>query len=171
MSLRRTIATVVLLCVVAALCIYAYAYHTHHVGVSAPIPSSHKIAPATIEDGSYVVRVHSIITTGEDTSITFAHVTYFNGTEASSSAMKEVDCPDDRPIEACVPTLTKGYYVRESGAPTFTAPLTLGTRISLRDDSEATVDDLRSLDRQFEPVFDVSIKDGNIYSLAEKSPL
>lgn len=171
MSLRRTIVAIVLVCVVAAAGIYAYAYRTHHKGAPHPLPVSHKVAPATIEDGSYVVRVHSIMTAGEDTSITFAHVTYFDGTEASSSAMKEVDCPDDRPIEACVPTLTKGYYVRESGAPTFTAPLTLDTRISLRDDPTASIDNLRTLDRQFEPVFDVEIKDGNVDSLSEKSPL
>jgi hypothetical protein len=135
-----------------------------------PGTSLSKLPAADVEDGTYTVQIHSITTRGENTYLSFSHVTYFEGDEASSSAAHEVTCPDDQPLAACVPTLTKGYYVRESGAPSFTAPLTKSSTVSLKDAAHATVEQLRDINRQFDPVFDLVIKEGAVASLTERSP-
>lgn len=171
MSLRRKILIMVLVCVVAAAAIYATAYsRSRKALLSAPV-SQQKSAVASVADGVYTVRIHSILTAGEDTTLTFSPVAYFEGDEASTTAAHDIDCPDDRPLEACAPTLTKKYYVRESGDTDFTAPVTKGTIIKLGDASAESVEGLRTLSRQFDPVFDVVIKNGNILSLTEKSPI
>lgn len=152
---------------------YAYAYshdRTNTLGTEASSTAAAKAASSTISDGTYTAHVRSIMTTSEDTSITFSHVTYFEGAEASSSASHEVRCPN-QPIEACAPTLTRGFYVRESGAPDFTAPVPASAEIVLKDMPHASVKELQNISRQFQPVFDVVILNGNVVSITEKSPL
>jgi hypothetical protein len=172
MKLRTVILIVVVVCLAIAAGFYAYAYYRTHQADPHPIlPVAHKASPATIEDGTYTVRIHSILTAGEVTTITFDHVTYFEDDAASSTAAHDIECPDDRPLEACAPTLIKGYFVRESGAPAFTAPIVANSAIVLKQPGQASIDALRSLDRQFDPVFDVVIQGGAIVSLTEKSPI
>lgn len=166
------------ICIVIASVLYFYAYS--HDQYRTPLPTatstqasstaSTKVAAASIADGTYSVHVHSIMSSSEDTTITFSRVTYFEGAEASSSASQDVKCPN-KPIQACVPTLTRGFYARPSELPDFTAPVPEGTPIVLRDASHATIKALRNMTRDFEPVFDVVIKDGNVLYLTEKSPL
>jgi hypothetical protein len=173
MSARKAVAIVSLACLAIAAAIYAYAYlrssHTTTDPSSTSTPLS-KIPSADLDDGTYVARIHSITTHGEDAYITFEHVNYYEGVEASTTASRDIDCPDSRPIEACAPTLTKGFYVRESDTPNFTAPITAQTSISLRGEETASLATLSDLQRQFDPVFEVIIRNGAIASLIEKSP-
>ncbi len=148
---------------------YAHINPEHVSNVSGNSPTG-KIAASPVSDGTYTVYIHSIMSTGEDTSITFNHITYFEGTVASSSARHDVTCPD-HPLEACVPTLTRGFYVRESGALEFSAPLPSSSPVVLRDNPNATYKSLRTMVREFQPVFTVVIQDGNIVSITERSPL
>jgi hypothetical protein len=172
---RRLVIFTVLACVCAALSLYAYAY-THQQRIyslilsaqSTPNPAA---APASVPDGSYTLQIHSILTAHDQTSLTLTHVNYFDGGTATSSAEHEAHCPKEQPLGACVPTLVKGYYVRPSGAQDFSAPLTPDSRIVLHDIIDATVDSLKNLHRQFDPVFDVTIDRGVISALIEKSPL
>lgn len=165
------------ICVLVAGGMYVFAYSNApyaHLGSVATqnastTASSAKVNVLPVPDGVYAVYIHSIMSTGEDTNITFSHVTYFEGTAASTSASHDVKCPD-HPIEACAPTLTRGFYVRESGVPEFTAPLPTNAPILLRDNSHASAKSLRNMNREFQPVFDVEIRSGNIVSITEKSP-
>lgn len=173
MMTSKKILLFTLVCVLIAASIYVFAYIKEQKVQqirSNEETSKGKVSVATIKDGTYTTQIHSIKTSPEDTTITFRHVTYFDGTAASSSATKEVPCKD-QPLVACVPTLTRGYYVRKSEAPDFTAPVTAQTVITLKDQATASTKELRALERLFEPVFDVVILEGNIVSLSEKSPL
>lgn len=174
MNTNKTILLIVLACVLIAGGIYLYAY-TKRDTISPTTTSTQtganaKVAASTVADGSYTVQIHSITTTPEDTSLTFRNVEYFEGAEASSTAAEDVTC-EKQPLAACVPTLTKDYYVRDADTPDFTVPLTARTQIALRDEANATTDMLRNLKRQFDPVFDIEVKDGVVTLLTEKSPL
>lgn len=173
MRTSRIVTIVVLVCALCAAGIYAYAYAKTHRPLQQDPPSSPapQASGTSVEDGTYAVQIHSILTAGDISSITFSHVTYFEGKEASTSAAHDATCPKGSPLEACVPTLTKGYYVRPSGAPEFTAALAPDSQIALRDAAHASFDMLKSLNRQFDPVFDVVITGGKIRSLTERSPL
>jgi FlaG/FlaF family flagellin (archaellin) len=170
MTTKRTVLLISLVCVGIAGSIYVFACSPWSKSDSSVPSPQAKVAASDTEDGTYIVRIRTITTTPEDTLITFTHVTYFEGDSASSSAAEEVSCSDAQPIEACVPTLTKGYYVRESGASTFMAPVTSGTEITLHDNSSASMEDIQKLNRQFDPVFEVVISNGNIESITELSP-
>ena len=41
----------------------------------------------------------------------------------------------------------------------------------LKDNPNASTDDLRDISRPYQPVFDVDIKGGNIHTITEKSPI
>ena len=74
------------------------------------------------------------------------------------------------PLDECVPTLRDGYYVRKSGAPAFTAPLTAATTISIAGKSTATVSDLAArIQTNQNAVFVVTIANGNIVRVDEKT--
>ena len=128
-----------------------------------------KVAAGTAQDGEHYVRVSSIQTNPEDSTVTLRLITYFEGVEARASAVAEVKC--DGAIETCVPTLQDGYYVRESGAPMITVPFTASTKINLANKYNATIADLivSTKDAATPPVFIVTIKDGNLVQIAEKT--
>jgi len=174
MSTNRIILIVVGACIIIAAGIYAYAYEKERtLAPTLPISSSTpaaKVAASAVKDGEYTVQIHSILMTPEDTSITFHPVEYFDGPDATSTAEKDVEC-QKQPIAACAPTLTKGYYVRDADAADFAVPLTAGTQIALRDEPNGTIDMLRTLRRQFDPVFDLEVENGVAVLLTEKSPL
>ncbi len=173
MKLSKILSVLALVCIVIALGMYIFAYKAASTSFIPEVlsPSHGKLSTASVEDGTYMVRIRSLTTTSDETSVTFAHVTYFEGGTASSSARHEVKCPEDQPLEACVPTLIKGFYVRESGADTFTAPVTKSTIISLHDSRSASVTELRDISRQFDPVFEIVIHEGVLESITERSPL
>jgi hypothetical protein len=166
------------ICLVVAGTMYLFAYsrapythlNTQSATSTASTSTSTKLATASITDGAYTVYVHSIMSNSNETSITFTHVTYFEGTQASTTASRDVKCPN-QPIQACVPTLTRGFYVRESGASDFSAPVPSNAVIVLRDVAHGTTKSLRNMVRDFQPVFDVVIQNGNVSSIVEKSSL
>lgn len=172
MNTNKKLLWVALICVVAAAGIYSYAYWKVKTSVitHTSVPAAGKLAAASVADGTYTVRIRSIMTTPEDTAITFSHVTYFEGAEASSSAAHDVPCKD-RPLEACTPSLAYGYYVRASGAPDFTAPIPHQAAIVLKDNAHGSLRDLQNIQRDHDPVFDISIQDGNVVSVIERTPL
>lgn len=173
MNTNRTLLLIILACIVIAAGIYGAAYlKRQHPSEEVPAPSapSAKVAAANAADGTYVAQVHAITVSPEDTTVTFTPVIYIDGDEATSTAEAELSC-EDQPIAACAPTLTRGYYVRKSGEPDFTAPVVPDTRITLHDDADADILALKGIHRQFDPVFEVVITNGAIARIAEKSPL
>jgi hypothetical protein len=177
MKSNQILIAIAFVCIIVAGVMYLFAYsrapyahlNTNLASSTASTSVSAKIAAAGIEDGTYTVHIHSILSTAEDTRITFSHVTYFEGAEASSSASHDVPCPN-KPLEACVPTLTRNFYVRQSGTPDFTVPVPSQASIVLHDVPHGTVKSLRDIVREFQPVFEVVVINGNVVSITEKSP-
>jgi hypothetical protein len=155
MKSNQILIAIAFVCIIVAGVMYLFAYsrapyahlNTNLASSTASTSVSAKIAAAGIEDGTYTVHIHSILSTAEDTRITFSHVTYFEGAEASSSASHDVPCPN-KPLEACVPTLTRNFH----------------------DVPHGTVKSLRDIVREFQPVFEVVVINGNVVSITEKSP-
>ena len=112
-----------------------------------------KVAPSTVEDGEYYTFIEEINTNPEDTTITFKHVMFFEGEEATLAATDEGRLDEVR----------NGYYARASGAPNFIAPLSA--------DASMTANDLHALtgDSNYRPVFLVTIENGAIVGIEEVS--
>jgi hypothetical protein len=110
-----------------------------------------KVAAANIEDGEYYAYVEAVNSSPEDTTVTFKHVMYFEGEVASSTAANEGRSAEVR----------NGVYVRESGAPGFTAPLGMASNIS--------ADGIRMAinDPSYRPAFRVTIQEGAIVKMEE----
>jgi hypothetical protein len=110
-----------------------------------------KVAAANIEDGEYYATIQEINENPEDTTITFKHVMYFEGEAASSTAAQEGKSGE----------VKNGVYVRESGAPSFTAPLSSDTNITAAQ-LRATI-----TDPAYKPAFKVIIKEGAVVKVEE----
>lgn len=130
-----------------------------------------KVAAGMLMDGEYYVRVGTIAQNPEDTTVTLRHVTYFEGDDARNAAAHDVPCTVL--IDMCVPTLTEGYYVRESGAPMVTVPLTTSTKIILINKYTASIADLVAItnDPATSPVFVATVKSGNLVQIEQKISL
>lgn len=127
-----------------------------------------EVVPSTeIADGEYFVTVVSVIESTGETQLSMEHVTYFEGEAAASSAEAEVEC--GAAIETCVPTLEEGYYVRPSGAPSFKATLQPETTYALLDPNEPTLAALKKLLFSSDPVFVVTVKEGEITRVVQKT--
>lgn len=128
-----------------------------------------KAAAATIDDGEYYVYVKSLGESPEDMVFRMQHVTYFEGEEARLSAEREVPC-QGRAIESCVPTLLKGYYVRESGAPEFSAPVSRQAGVRLAEGG-GSLDGLRQRlnTASHRPAFRIEIRNGMIVMIEERA--
>jgi len=122
--------------------------------------------PATLPDGEYYVQISKI----DQGTFTFAHITYFIGTEAFNSAKVEAKC-DKSDIIECVPTLKNGYYIRPSGAPQFIAPMADNMKILLAYDTSgnASLEELKSEVSLpgYISAFKVDLKNSQIASIKE----
>lgn len=169
MSINRIIFFVGVVCVLVAAGIYTYAYFGQKSAKSTALQAAHITGKSSIADGTYTVEIDSITSTPDFESITFTHVTYFEGAEAKASAQHDETTCKDQPIEACVPSLSHGYYVRPTSSDfDFTALKGNDTHIVLTENKNATMDDLRNLKRDYRPVFEVSVKGNEIEKLVEK---
>lgn len=127
-----------------------------------------KVGASTESDGVYFVQIQSVNANPEDTTLTLSHVTYFEGEEATLSAKAEVECPSGI-IEDCVPTLKDGFYVRPSGAPQWTAPVSKEVAITLKDGVTATMDDIAALvNTNHEAIMVVTVEGGMITTIEER---
>lgn len=132
-----------------------------------------KVAPAAVQDGEYYVTLKEVVANGEDVTLKMSHVTYFEGEEAQLAAENDDPClKDDSPNKgACAASLTlaQGYYVRQSGAPDFTVPMTASTKIELAGKAGATLPDLAEYvaAASNRPVFVVTMKDGQVVRIRQ----
>lgn len=117
------------------------------------------------------VYITNIATKEDVATVTVAHVTYFEGDEAVLSATHEVTC--EKEIETCVPSLAKGYYVRQSGAPQDSFQLASDATIQLKNKEQAELNDLASYltDNKTEPIFTIAVSDKKITAITEVNHL
>ena len=130
-------------------------------------PRGKVAANTSVSDGEQYAQVSSVNQNPEDMTVTYTHVVYFTGDEAKLSAEAEVECAGA--IESCVPSLNAGYYVRASGAPLETVPVTASTKIQLKSNAKASKDEFATYveTSAVAPVFVLTVKDGNITHIKE----
>jgi hypothetical protein len=120
-------------------------------------------------DGEYYAYVTGFKINGLlSVTLTLQQVTYFTGAEARVTAAHDVACPSGK-IDLCVPTLSKGYYVRESSGLPFLATINLATKISLSTSTEALLKKNPTLEAfgSYKPVVVVTIKKGKTIAISE----
>lgn len=124
---------------------------------AAPTASSH--------DGLQHVRIVSV--DPKALTLTTERIAYYQGPEAVRMANKDVRC--EGVIASCVPTLSKGYYIRENGSPHATFPVIEKARVVLLTDRPASLSQLSSYvdAAKTDPVFSVSIISGRITEVKE----
>ncbi|GEM_PF-7098627 len=125
-------------------------------------------APVGVVDGEYYVTISSVTESPEETNLAMEHVTYFEGEAARTSAEAEVVCGAE--IETCVPTLEDGYYVRPSGAPGFDVALIKEVTFSFLEESGNSIEVLKELLEDTDPVFIVTLQSGEIVRVVQKTP-
>lgn len=132
------------------------------------LPEEVPATPVGITDGEYYVTISSVTESPEETTLAMEHVTYFEGEAARTSAEAEVVCGAE--IETCVPTLEDGYYVRPSGAPGFDAVLTKEVVFSFLEEAGNSVEVLKELLEDADPVFVVTVQNGQAVRVVQKTP-
>ncbi len=142
---------------------FAYAkYWTSHY-------AAHRLQPAMEEqDGEFYVRITKM--DQQNRLLHLRHVKFFTAEAARASAQNEVRCAG-KILTDCVPSLDRGYYVRESGAGEFIAPLhsTATLWLSSSKPNSVSVEDLNQEISWpgYNPVFKVTIKNKAVVLLEE----